>query len=85
MESRPQPLEEKITHIRLLLAEKMKVIYREHSVDPVEQEKVIDAILTGKKIGVDTWAGDALVNIPKLRAYSVEERELIVGSILDRE
>lgn len=86
MESQPQSLQEKTEHIRHLLSEKMKGIYAEHkSIDPAEQEKVINAILTGQKIGVNTWAGDALVNLPELRSFPVEERELIIDSILNRE
>lgn len=86
MESHPQFLEEKIEHIRYLLSEKMKGIYAEHdSIDPAEQEQVINAILMGQKIGLNTWTGDALVNLPELRFFPVKERELIIDSILNRE
>lgn len=44
--------------------------------------KVIDKIRNGEKINKDSWAGDALPNLPIMRTLSVEERLQILDLFL---
>lgn len=83
IESPTNITEQTINDIREAWAIRMEDIFTGTKA-PLDEEtfKVIDKIRNGEKLPKDSWAGDALPNLPIMRTLSFDERLQILDLFL---